>query len=467
MKKILIATTALGAVIMMMISGIAMGLDTEQETDDQEGDDPMISKEIGDLLPDPIDEGTTDQPLFLPVVKRSYSFLTTDFNKKNCHWDMLPYIKNIHGSEDHGQWMLDLLEKIGEEEWVNVTDRDDDGIPEKVVVTRMILGPTEDEDPADLSGIDPEVWGSSATIRGGYIFTYIDRDDDANPEAITLKVGFTRYVDIDGDGTPEHLFRFRWNGYAKDMDDDGAWDKEGYRVRSGGHSDRNGDGIPELKYCHNASYFRFDRIGRPIWDIIVASSSSSSIRDRNSDSFPEMIEKRVISGSWIDRNGNGWPNRISISIRSGNAIDSDSDGIVETKDMTKVLFRFQDRDDDTNPESVHLIYKKVTAFDRDDDGDVDVIRTITKVFQWMDRDSDGVPEIVRRASETLYSRPTDNHRESIKEKLNERVREKRGPNGNDGKPEKPYDDLDPESNEDTGRNRPVRPTDNADERERI
>ncbi len=454
MKKALLAISAFGAVFALLISGMAMGVEVEEAPEEETNDigteffyeyQEMLDDALDEFDIEEVEEDITDAPLFSKLVARSYKDLTVGFNSRNSHRNALPYIKNIHGAEDPYLWMMELLEEIGGDEGVNVTDEDEDGIPEKVVIIKRYSNVNEEVDDLGAFEIPEEIEdpvGADAVITrsGGWKFTYIDNDDNGVVESISLVVSAKATVDLDGDGRPEILHSFKWSGRAVDRDQDGDWDMEGYRTRTTYLVDRNGDMHPERRYHHTATYRRIDHRGGPRWDLITASSARRYMVDANSDGEPELIRTGSYNGIWIDRNGNGWPNMVSIRLSSSEAKDRDSDGNKEIKDRKTAALRFIDRNDDKYPELVHISYKRITVFDRDDDGHPDVIRTITKVFNWIDRNSDGRPEMVSRTYSEVFQRPRPRNDgdTSLRDRVKEEI-EKRRPNNDRDEGSEPED----------------------------
>ena len=455
MKKALLAISALSAVFVLLISGAAMGIGTAEAPEDRtdvrteneyendeisDGPDympwfeawPGLENELSGLMNDTDDvddlngNGTIN---FDRMVRRGYRLLTIGFNSMNSRWGRLPDVKDIHGADDPGQWMLDYLgNHTGE--GINVTDADDDGIPEKVVIVKRfpVVNSTGSEDvPAPEASLSPykESPNSTSTRIGGWRFVYMDSDDDGIPESISLIVRMKIIFDRDGDGRPEAVLGFFWNGRARDRDGDGTWDVEGYVTSEHVLVDMNGDGNPEKRYNHRASYTRIDLRGRPMWDIITASSSTGYLMDRNSDGNPEKMGKLHMNGKWLDRNGNGWPEVIFVKATRSDARDRDSDGNKEIRDRVAVGGKFIDRNDDKHPELVHISYVRTTLFDTDDDGTVDVIRTISRVFTWIDRNSDGRPEFARRSVDERIHRPAKRtiERSSLRDRVRERIKD--------------------------------------------
>lgn len=473
MKKAMMAVSALSVVFALLISASAAGINDGEEPEQEAGFEEMRS-EYGDTLDEVVGdigkEGNLNEtedraPRFSKFVKRSYEHMTTGFNKRNSMWGHLPPVKNIHGTDDPGQWMVDYIEEHGEEPYINVTDDDEDGIPEKVVIHRRypdskvnnseeIFQEVDGETKDALTNAEVSLRDENSTSvlrKGGYRFVYVDSDDDGNPESIALMMVVKVSTVTDSSSSPAVHYSFFWSGRALDRDDDGDWDMETYRTMTSYRMDRNNDGIPERRHHHRASYLRIDAKGRSNWDLIKASSFKGKLMDSNSDGAPEKVHVASFNGIWLDRNGDMWPEMIKMRASVKEAEDLDSDGNIEVKDLKHLVVRYMDKNSDKDPELVNLVYKRKTAFDRDDDGKVDVIRTVSKVFTWIDRNSDGIPELVTRSSNETYHRPRDKgDNSSLRERVKERVKKAR-------------EDRDDDPEDRPERERPRRPDQDEDE----
>jgi hypothetical protein len=308
---------------------------------------------------------------------------------------------------------------------------------------------------------------SSSVVEGrtSWVLLYIDRNDDANPELVTLNYTKKIVLDIDGDGRPEGHMSFHWMGICTDWNSDGTWDAQGFRTGYILVIDLNNDRALEIKVQRNAGYMRFRRPLSPTWNRIEAHACQVMVLDLDSDTAPELVQRSSVGAVWINRDGDRWPEDIRYSRNEHHAKDKDSDGNPEIKEKASLNFNFVDRDDDMYPELVRIEYMRTTCIDRDSDGRIDQVRFLRKLLLWIDRNSDGIPERVVRSSFEEMRAPsaTDDV-----EPCPERKRAERNEDGDlegprtgsgDGPPDRPEEgeSEDPESDD--------RPKDIRDEKE--
>ncbi len=478
MNKTMIAIGALGAVLALLTASMVMGIEStgteemnekipindEMEYDlfEEWTDDTELEQDIEEDLevPDVVDTNPTS-PRFQKLVKRSYHFLNKDFIGKYSNWDKLPIVKTIFTANSSAEWMFKALPRINATGEGRIIDRNGDGYPELVIwkhyqrnavvssdqmnlTMNAMRNHTED---ADLSGL--VIYGYS-----GFTLVYVDRDGDANPEMISLKVSNGFKVDINGDGTPEMVHAFNWYGVTYDRDDDGDWDLQKFNTSIRTVVDINNDRIPELVRYEKANFMRANVRGRQMWDKITASASRGMSFDRDSDGNPSVRKHFSLQGSWMDRDGDCWPEHIRIGIKTSEYHDKDSDGNPEERKQRSVSLYFMDRNDDRNPEFVMISYRMITYIDRNSDGKVDMIKVHIRTFKWIDRNSDGIPERVSRSETTdirypQNSRPEEGTRPEL-EKPKERPEEnERDPNKDvpEKRPEQNEDEPDPKNND--------------------
>lgn len=371
----------LGMTLALVIMGLWAAVGTSSgEVDVKNVDESIVPEEI---VNGPITEERPNFPGLVRAVRENY---TGVIPMNHLHWDMLPPIKQIFTADSSYEFLMAALEHANPDDNITIKDQDEDGIPEMVIwrnVTRFHRT-LRDED-VTLVGV------RSFTLR------YMDRDDDMNPEMISLNVRIMAGA-VDEDGNVMGRYSSHWSGMVMDGDDDGSHNLQVYRRNSTLVIDRNVDGKPDMKRFSSISYGRYRGGSSTSWNII----SFRAERGLRSINFGERV---AIKGNYIDRDGDGWPERISGSRVRTSYTDRDGDGNAEIRSVVVQRIRFLDRNDDHNPELVILSEKTVTAYDRDSDGRVDLIRKTLRRMIWIDRDSDGRPEFYKVINSSIIRRP--------------------------------------------------------------
>ncbi|MGA1793195.1 MAG: hypothetical protein ACMUHM_04530 [Thermoplasmatota archaeon] len=421
MKKKMMAASALGLVLALLVTSTSMVIGNEEMGPETVTDgyeeldfdgylelDGSVDEEIDDV---PANTSST-APRFGPLVKRAYGFLTRDFVGSHSEWEKLPGVKTIFTANSSGEWMYNALPRINATGEARIVDEDGDGYPELVIwkhysrgsnATVQDLNLTREEIAEHLEAVN--LSGIMISWMKGFTLVYIDRDGDGNPEMIQLTVVHFFKVGRSTDAAPRIERSFRWTGRARDRDSDGDWEVQEFHTGTHLMVNLRLDRNPELVKYHNADYIRTDHGGRPMWDRISARASSGKVIDRNSDGYPESKERRSVSGIYRDGDGNGWPEIIRISIGKTVSRDADSDGNPELGNTTRASLIFLDRNDDMDPELVRISFNDTTRIDRNSDGRVDLIKIHRKQFVWIDRNSDGIPERVVRKEVWEERRP--------------------------------------------------------------
>jgi len=417
MKKIWIGAAAFAAVLALLVTSTVMALEAA-ESDEPKDKEVLKEEDMNDPFElmleedDAIEEESTDIPRFAPLVERANRWFTVDFITGHSEWEKLPPVKTIFTAGSAGKWMYEALPRIHETGEAVIVDRDEDGYAEMVLwkyvedvrvsVDELELDRVEEAKDLDLSG---------SVIKGriSWVLLYIDRNDDANPELVTLNYSKKMVLDIDGGGDPEGSISFHWMGICTDWNSDGARDAQGFRTGTLLVIDLNNDRVPEIRLRRNAGYMRFRRPMSPTWNRIEAHAMQEKVIDLDSDTAPELVQKSSMKAVWINGDGDRWPEQFSHSRQGYLAKDKNSDGNPEIRERTSMDVSFIDRNDDMYPELVRIEYVKISYIDRDSDGRIDQVKCIRKLFLWIDRNSDGIPERVVRSSVEEIRAPSVNN----------------------------------------------------------
>ncbi len=408
MKRIWIGATAFVVVLALLVTSTVIALESTGEEPEPKDTDVMKEEDINDLFESILEEdeeagedGTADVLRFAPLVKRANQWFTVDFVTVHSEWERLPPVKTIFTTESAGKWMYEALPRINDTGEALIVDEDEDGQAE-MVLWKHVEEAGIPTDELELDRIeearDIDLSGSVVKGRISWVLQYIDRNDDANPELVTLNYTWKVILDIDGDGRPEGYMSFHWIGISADWNSDGVWDVQGFRTGNVLVIDLNGDGAPEIKLHKSAAYMRFKRPGSPTWNRIEAHAYKGKVLDLDSDSALELVKRSSVKAVWINRDGDRWPEDLRYTRNEHHARDQNSDGNPEVRERASVNVNFVDRNDDMNPELVRIEYTRATCIDRDSDGRIDQVKFLKKLFLWIDRNSDGIPERVVRSS---------------------------------------------------------------------
>ncbi|MGA1848112.1 MAG: hypothetical protein ACMUHB_02115 [Thermoplasmatota archaeon] len=419
MKRIWIGATAFAVVLALLVTSTVIALESTEEEPEPKDTEVMNEQNMNDLFESILEgdemeageEGSGDVLRFAPLVKRANQWFMADFITGHSEWDRLPTVKTIFTAESAGKWMYEALPRINETGEALIVDEDGDGQAE-MVLWKHVEEAGVPADELELDRIeeakDIDLSGSVVKGRISWVLLYIDRNDDANPELVTLNYTRKVIMDTDDDGRPEGYMSFRWMGICADWNSDGVWDVQGFRTGYALVIDLNSDRAPEIKLHRSAAYMRFSRPGSPTWNRIEAHASKGKVLDLDSDSVLELLERSSVRAIWINRDGDRWPEDLRYSRNEHLARDMNSDGNPEVRERTSMNVDLIDRNDDMNPELVRIEYVKTSYLDRDSDGRMDQVRLLKKLFLWIDRNSDGIPERVVRSSFEEMRAPSAN-----------------------------------------------------------
>jgi len=470
MKTAVWTATALGLVIALLLSAVVIAEEGSDESAMEGVDEEMLEEyqeileeETSELDPSISEENDVTGPSFPAMVRRSYNYLTASFIRNHSMWGRLPAVKDLLVAPSPGRWMYANLSRINATGEARIIDRDGDGVAEFVLWVHTDHGrkeittsdyETDLPDDISLTARTNTVTQTSVVYwKIMWILKYVDRDGDGTPEMIGLSYHRIIAVDLNANGSPEYISAFTWHGREMDRDDSGTWDVQAFHTRSGVRLDRNGDGNPEYRAVHAASYGRSNgRTGRT-WDQIHATAWRAYSKDADSDGNPEIARSMKLVGKWMDRNGDTAPEYIGIHRQVSGAVDRDSDGNPEIRGHKYLRFQYIDKNSDGNPELVTIVIGWKAFIDRDSDGKIDLIIFYEKVFKWIDRNSDGDPERVIRTETKKEIKPDDTSslRERIKDRIKHRKRDNKDNdevNDRDDDPGKNSDDRDPAQNYD-------------------
>jgi Domain of unknown function (DUF4347)/Lectin C-type domain len=318
------------------------------------------------------------------------------------------------------------------------TDSDDDGVPDDVEKTEG-TNPNDDTQFVDLDSdgtpdyIDNDIDGDGVSnideVTDGTDPRDSDSDDDGVPDGVEKTEGTdpnddTRFADLDGDGTPDHLDIDTDSDGIPDSVEEGT-DTDGDGLDDSDDIDSDNDGIPDSVELSTG-----DTDGDGIDDLFDVDQTGGT--DANSDGIDDDAMATDTDGDGtpdyldIDSDNDGIPDTLEGT--SGN--DADSDGIDDRYDVdaTGGVDANSDGIDDnagaTNTDGDnHPDYLDV---DTDNDG---ILDTVEAGLDNADSDGDGIDD----ALDVDYSPGTDSNGDGILED---------GPRDTDGDSVADYRDLD-------------------------
>ena len=419
MKKAIWTLSTLAMLSVLLLAAFSSAV--EFGNNEKNRDKGVIPETEMDISPEGEEGGDIN---FTRVMRSSYYLMTASFIRNHSHWNRLPAVKSIFTADSPGTWIKNNSERLNGTGRTLFMDRDKDGNPEIVIWMNRTNSTSQINRTSNISGIG-NVSGN-LSLNGYALLLYLDMDDDSNPELLFMYYRTIRRLDTDGDGIPEGVYKFSWQGKAFDVKDDGTWNMQWFNARSVGRYDGDSDGNPEYK-SHESS--RYHRKGNgTYWNRIYAGSSGSMMMDNNSDGNPERFRKSRSTGTWVDRNTDHRPEKIVMIHHAKGGSDNNTDGNPEMICTRQFRMTYMDKNSDGNPEMFYLSRIRTCRLDSDSDGDVDLIRVKGKIWIYLDRNSDGDPEkMERKVIDREYEPESTRKRiKDLAEKIRKRISQKRG-----------------------------------------